>query len=415
MSETSAVLPTQRRATGPRFSSPAGWLWSGILRRLAARIRHGALTLHLPGGGTIPCGDGTGPRVEVTINTPAVARRLLAGGDLGLAEAYADGWWDTPDLTAFLDLCLRNEVSLRGVMAGTAAVAALNRVIHRRRANTRRGSRRNIAAHYDLGNGFYREWLDAGMMYSSALYRHPGQTLEQAQDEKLDRAAALLDLTPGMTVLEIGCGWGGMAERLAARHGANVTGITLSREQRAYAAERLGDRAEIRLQDYRDVTGTFDRIVSLEMIEAVGEEHWPRYFATLRDRLAPGGVVVLQAITIDDARFPGYRRGCDFIQRHIFPGGMLPCPAAMGEQAARAGLIIDHVEMFGASYARTLAEWRHRFDEAWPRIAAQDDGTRFDARFRRLWDYYLSYCEAGFRAGTIDVGFWRLRRSPEEA
>ncbi|CBS90795.1 SAM-dependent methyltransferase [Azospirillum lipoferum] len=387
-------------------------LWTGALLRLAARIRVGELTLRLPDGRTLRFGDGaTGPRADLALLDGSAARRLLLGGGIGMAEAYGDGLWTSGDLPALIELAIRNEAALKGVLKGTLAASAINRLFHRSRANSRRGSRRNIAFHYDLGNDFYRLWLDPGMTYSSALYEDDGQSLEDAQDAKIGRVAELLQLRPGDRVLEIGCGWGGMAEHLAGRCGASVVGLTLSAEQLSFARRRmeeagLAGKVDLRLMDYRDAGGSFDRIVSIEMIEAVGEEHWPRYFASLRDRLVPGGAAVVQAITIDDARFPHYRRKCDFIQRHIFPGGLLPCPSALRAEAERAGLAVEHVETFGASYARTCAEWRRRFHEAAPRVAAMG----FDPRFRRLWDYYLAYCEAGFRAGTIDVGLWRFRR-----
>ncbi|BAI76014.1 cyclopropane-fatty-acyl-phospholipid synthase (plasmid) [Azospirillum sp. B510] len=387
-------------------------LWTGILARMASRVRRGELTLRLPDGRTMCVGDPAGgPRADLTLLDDAAARRLMLGGGIGMAEAYGDGLWRSDDLPALIELAIHNEAELGSGLDGSLLAGLVNRLFHRSRANSRRGSRRNIAFHYDLGNDFYRLWLDPGMTYSSALYEGEDQSLEQAQDAKIARAADLLRLGVGDRVLEIGCGWGGMAEHLAARRGAAVVGLTLSAEQLAFAGTRmeragLADRVDLRLMDYRDVGGSFDRIVSIEMIEAVGEEHWPRYFATLRDRLVPGGAAVIQAITIDDARFPLYRRNCDFIQRHIFPGGLLPCPSALRAEAARAGLVVDHVESFGASYARTCAEWRRRFHAAEAQVAA----LGFDARFRRLWDYYLAYCEAGFRAGTIDVGFWRFRR-----
>jgi len=387
---------------------PGRDVWTDAFLRLASRLRHGSLTVRLPDGRSMLFGTPSqGLSADLFLDDPTAARRLLLGGDIGLAEAYGDGLWRSSDLPTLIELGIRNEAELGRQIVGTAVLGLVNRLVHRTRANTRGGSRRNIAFHYDLGNDFYRLWLDPGMTYSSALYEQEGQSLEDAQDAKIRRVGELLDLTPGQSVLEIGCGWGGMAEHLALGRGAAVTGLTLSAEQLAFAQTRLGDAAEIRLQDYRDAEGSFDRIVSIEMIEAVGEAHWPRYFRTLRDRLKPGGAAVVQAIVIEDARFPGYRRGCDFIQRHIFPGGMLPCPRVMREQAERAGLVIDHVEMFGLSYARTLAEWRRRFLAFWPQAAAQG----FDERFKRLWDYYLSYCEAGFRAGTIDVGLWRFRRA----
>jgi cyclopropane-fatty-acyl-phospholipid synthase len=394
---------TELSATG-RPASPG--LAVAAVRRLAARIAWGNLDLQLPDGQRCRLGrPGTGPHAEVTLHDGAAARRILLGGDVALGETYADGGWRSPDPVAVLELCLRNEAALRPLARGMAPLRLAHRLWHRLHANSRRGSRRNIAFHYDLGNAFYRLWLDAGMTYSSALFEAPEQGLEAAQEAKIARVLDLLELQPGARVLEIGCGWGGLAEAMAGR-GARVVGLTLSAEQLAHAQARLGNRAEVRLQDYRDAVGRFDRVVSIEMIEAVGEAHWPAYFGTLRDRLVPGGSAVLQAITIEDGRFARYRQRCDFIQRHIFPGGMLPCPAAIRRQAAAAGLTVEHVEMFGASYARTLALWRERFHAAWPEIAA----LGFDARFRRLWDYYLAYCEAGFRVGTIDVGLWRLRR-----
>ncbi len=282
----------------------------------------------------------------------------------------------------------------------------LNRMLHRRRANTRDGSRRNIAQHYDLGNAFYALWLDAGMTYSSGLYQTPAMRLEDAQAAKQARVLELLDLAPGRSVLEIGFGWGGLAALIAAE-GCQLTGLTLSPAQHAYAQDRLnaaGLPADLRLQDYRDAAGQFDRIVSIEMLEAVGAEFWPVYFAALRARLAPGGVAVLQTISIADERFEHYRANPDFIQRHIFPGGMLPSADMIRRELARAGLVLRHRENFGLSYACTLRAWHERFDAAWPQIAA----LGFLPRFRRLWKYYLSYCEAGFRAGFIDVGLWQL-------
>ncbi|MGB6536688.1 MAG: cyclopropane-fatty-acyl-phospholipid synthase family protein [Xanthobacteraceae bacterium] len=288
---------------------------------------------------------------------------------------------------------------------------ARNRIMHWLRANTRRGSRRNIAAHYDLGNDFFRAWLDHGMSYSSALYRGT-ESLEQAQEQKLDRIAELLALRGGESVLEIGCGWGALAERLLHQFGATVFAITLSEEQLRYARTRLArdvrqKRANLRLLDYRDVRGRFDRVVSIEMIEAVGERYWPVYFAKLRESLHQGGVAVLQAITIAEQRFAAYRSRPDFIQRRIFPGGMLPTRSIIEQEAARAGLKLVHHESFGDSYAKTLAEWRGRFKRACPYI--QESG--FDDRFRRLWEYYLAYCEVGFRLGTVDVGFFKLAES----
>jgi cyclopropane-fatty-acyl-phospholipid synthase len=279
-----------------------------------------------------------------------------------------------------------------------------NRILHRSRNNTLRGSRRNIAAHYDLGNAFYARWLDAGMNYSSALY-HGDETLESAQLAKLDRAAELLDLSGGERVLEIGCGWGALAARLIDRYQASVKGLTLSVEQLAHCRDRLAGRPfEGQLQDYRYENGRYDRVVSIEMLEAVGERFWPVYFAKLRECLAATGVAVLQVITIREDRYETYRSQPDFIQRYIFPGGMLPTPAIIEREAEQQGFKLVHHESFGQSYARTLAEWRSRFLQAWPAI----EPLGFDARFRRMWEYYLTYCEVGFSQKLIDVGFFKL-------
>jgi len=288
------------------------------------------------------------------------------------------------------------------------------RLFHFAHRNSRRGSRENIAFHYDLGNAFYAQWLDPHLIYSSALHATGGESLEEAQALKLQRIVELLDLKAPMSVLEIGCGWGALALALAGApgsRGTHVTGLTLSAEQLAHAqqrvaGERLEAQIELRLQDYRDVQGRYDRIVSIEMLEAVGERYWPTYFDTLRHRLKPGGLAVVQVITIADAHFEHYRTHTDFIQRFIFPGGMLPSPSAMKTLAERAGLTMETAVTFGESYAITLVEWRRRFLLAWPAIEA----LGFDTAFRRLWEYYLCYCEAGFRAGRVDVGLYTLAR-----
>jgi cyclopropane-fatty-acyl-phospholipid synthase len=333
---------------------------------------------------------------------------VLRDGENGLAEAYVEGLWTSPDFDAFFAFGVANGAEVNERTRGFFLAELVNRVRHWRNANTKAGSRRNIAAHYDLGNDFYAAWLDAGMSYSSALYESGADTLEAAQEAKIRRALDLMRLEGGERVLEIGCGWGAVMQALVERHGATVTGLSLSTEQVAYARQRLGadGRAVPMLQDYRDVEGRFDRIVSIEMLEAVGERYWPLYFSRLRELLAEGGTAVLQVITISEGLFPSYRAKPDFIQRYIFPGGMLPTKTAIAEEARAAGLTLDHQEFFGLSYAETLAAWRRRFLAAWPKIEAMG----FDERFRRLWLYYLAYCEAGFRAGSIDVGFYRLTR-----
>jgi cyclopropane-fatty-acyl-phospholipid synthase len=386
---------------------------AALLRWICTRLACGALTIVTPEGGRISHrAVRAAPEATLLLHRWRTLRRLATGGDVGFAEAYIDGDWSSPDLTALIELSLRNEAAFAGLVDGPLPARLLNRLLHWLRANTRAGSRRNIMQHYDLGNDFYRAWLDPGMSYSAALYRDGEMTLAAAQSAKQDRVLALLEPEPGQSVLEIGCGWGGILARLAER-GCTVTGLTLSPAQRDHAvatlaAAGLADRADIRLQDYRDVEGSYDRIVSIEMLEAVGEAYWPLYFDQLRRRLKSGGTAVLQVITIADDRFESYRRAPDFIQRHVFPGGMLPSPSALRAQIARAGLRLDTVEFFGACYSRTLRDWRERFDAAWPEIAAMG----FPPRFRRLWDYYLCYCQAGFRAGAVDVGLWRLGRVP---
>jgi cyclopropane-fatty-acyl-phospholipid synthase len=337
---------------------------------------------------------------------------MLVAGDIGLAESYRDGDWSTPDLTALMAFGIANETGWDHALDASGPARWLHRLLHLARDNTRRNSRQNISFHYDLGNAFYAQWLDPELIYSSALYRDSGSTLEAAQAVKIDRIVELLGVKHGAPVLEIGCGWGALALALARRKGVQLTGLTLSTEQLAHAQQRVaeegrGGQVELRLQDYRDVRGRYDGIVSIEMLEAVGERHWPTYFDTLRERLAPGGTAVVQVITIADEYFDHYRKNADFIQRFIFPGGMLPSPGVMRQHAERAGLALELAESFGESYALTLAEWRSRFMAAWPRIAP----LGFDDSFRRLWEYYLCYCEAGFRSGRVDVKLYRLKHA----
>jgi cyclopropane-fatty-acyl-phospholipid synthase len=372
------------------------------LLELGPRLQAGSLTLILPDGEQVVfrgCEPGADAVFEV--RRTRVMRRFLLGGHLAFGEAYLDGDWDSPDVAALLLYFLQNERFFH--LEGSWWLRLAQRALHRLRDNSRRRARDNVAAHYDLGNDFYTRWLDPGMTYSAALFESAACDLETAQRHKYRRIAELVDLRPGQRVLELGCGWGGFAQ-YAAELGAAVVGVTLSRAQLDYARRRiaragLADRVELRLQDYRDVEGCFDRVVSIEMIEAVGEAYWPAYFDTVRARLAPGGRAALQAILIDDARWAVYRSSPDFIQRYIFPGGMLPTPTRLRSAIEGAGLIWRDDHGFGADYARTLALWRARFDAAWPEIAT----LGFDARFRRVWHYYLSYCEAGFAFGSIDV------------
>ncbi|VTU18271.1 Cyclopropane-fatty-acyl-phospholipid synthase [Variovorax sp. PBL-H6] len=382
-----------------------------LMTRLLRRLHFGTLSVELPDGERLEGrGAAPGPHASVVLHRWRPLLRLLLQGDIGLARSYRDGDWSSPDLAALLASGLHNESSWAGSLEAALPAHWLHRLHHLARRNTRRGSRENIAFHYDLGNDFYGKWLDQELIYSSALYTRGDEPLEAAQAAKLDRILDLLALEADASVLEIGCGWGALAVAMARRHRARVTGLTLSLEQLTHARRRavdegLATRLDLRLQDYRDVGGQYDRIVSIEMLEAVGESYWPLYFNTLRRRLKPDGVAVLQVITIADAHFDRYREAADFIQRFIFPGGMLPPEAALHAHAQRAGMVLEKALSFGESYAATLVEWRERFLRAWPDI----EKLGFDASFRRLWEYYLCYCEAGFRAGRVDVGLYRLK------
>ncbi len=387
---------------------------SAVLRQIVRphleRIEAGTLTVILPLGIRLHHRAAQpGPDAVLVVRRWRALSRTLLAGDLGLARAYMEDEFRSPDLASLLAFGVLNQSGRSKLPSDVPPAQWLGRIRHARRANTRRGSRRNVAAHYDLGNDFYARWLDRGMNYSSALFTRPDQTLEQAQDAKLDRVIALLDVVPGQRILEIGCGWGPVSERLAAEHDCRVTGITLSAEQLDFARARLArsvssHSCDLRLQDYRDVDGRYDRIVSIEMLEAVGERFWPVYFAKLRQSLTDAGTAVLQVITIAEERFTAYRRRPDFIQRYIFPGGMLPTPSIVRREAERAGLRVVSQEPFGASYARTLNEWRRRFLAAWPQI----ERLGFDGRFKRMWEYYLTYCEIGFQVGAIDVSLIKL-------
>ena len=374
-------------------------------------LEYGKLTVVLPDG-TKACyaASGPGPDATLVLHRWRTVWRTLMRGDMGFAESFIDGDCTSPEIAKVVELFVRNQAMLAR-MSGFKALHVLTKLFHLSRANTKAGSRRNIPAHYDLGNAFFETFLDEGMTYSSALFENDAEALETAQSAKQDRILRKMETAPDASVLEIGCGWGGLAERIL-EAGARVTGLTLSPAQLDYAKSRLAEqveagRADMRLQDYRDVRGTYDRIVSIEMMEAVGLAYWPSYFATIRDRLASDGRAVLQVITLDESRYEGYRTQVDFIQRYIFPGGMLPTPTIMREQIAAAGLKLIDTFTFGDSYARTLAEWSRRFSAALPQVEAMG----FDARFQRLWGYYLAYCEGGFRAGILDVGLYTIEHA----
>ena len=368
------------------------------------QLKGGSAAIALPDGRVLLFGDGAGPQVDFRIRSYRFARRVLKNGDIGFAEGLMAGEWESNDLSALLTLLASNVERFTRLLEGGPLGKAVHWLRHLSNANTKSGSRRNILAHYDLGNAFYSAWLDASMTYSSARFNAQVRDLEAGQRAKYKALAEHLDLKAGEHVLEIGCGWGGFAEFAAREYGARVTGITISDEQLAYARARmekagLTDRVEIRRQDYRDVEGQFDKVASIEMFEAVGEKYWPAYFAKIANVLKPGGRAGLQIITIRDELFDTYRKRADFIQRYVFPGGMLASVERLREETSKVGLVWREVEAFGQSYADTLAEWAKRFKAKWTDIHA----LGFDERFKQLWLFYLSYCEAGFRTGRTDV------------
>jgi cyclopropane-fatty-acyl-phospholipid synthase len=394
-------MSTTMTLTPPRLQSRAAATVGDLLKNL----RGGALEMRWPDGGSTWLGQGA-LKVHMNIRDMAVFDQVLARGDIGLAEAYLDGHWDSPDLTALLKLLADNRETLRRAVYGSWRGLLAARLRHWLNGNSKAGSKRNIMAHYDLGNDFYKLWLDPSMTYSSALYSALDQDLESAQRAKYQRMLDRLQAQPGQRLLEIGCGWGGLAEA-ATRQGLHVTGVTLSPEQLKWAQTRVPS-ADLRLQDYRDLTERYDHVVSIEMFEAVGERWWPTYFKKVADSLKPGGRVLLQTITIRDDLFGAYRKGTDFIQQYVFPGGMLPSSSALHAAAAKQGLVVKDEFAFGEDYARTLAEWREAFERQWPAIAAQG----FDEHFRRLWRFYLAYCEAGFLSGNVNVVQFELTHAP---
>ncbi|MBB4955092.1 cyclopropane-fatty-acyl-phospholipid synthase [Agrobacterium vitis] len=380
-------------------------LWQRMICGWANRMTHGHLTLIFPGGREHRVqGPMSGPSAVLCFNNARPVWRLISAGSLGFSKSYMDGDWDSPDIATFLELVVANEGNWHKLMAPSSLLGRLALLRHRLRRNSKAGSRRNIAFHYDLGNAFYRHWLDDTMTYSSALFEQPHQPLEIAQAAKYERIVRELDLSKDDHVLEIGCGWGGFAEHAIRATGCRVTGLTLSKEQAAFAKARLqnaglADKADIRLEDYRDVQGKFTKIVSIEMFEAVGEENWKTYFDRVRDLLVPKGKAIVQVITIDEDRFDHYKSHADFIQTYIFPGGMLPSIERFGACAKQSGLQVLEAFRFGLDYERTLLSWDKSFTAHWSRIAP----LGFDERFFRMWRYYLHYCAAGFRTKRLDV------------
>jgi cyclopropane-fatty-acyl-phospholipid synthase len=413
----------QVKVTVNRTQEPAGEGMSkmseGILGNMVLAVGRkvfpeqllGSLEVTLPSGKTLTFGrQGSGFDAHLTLRNFNVVWASIRRGQLGFFERYLAGDVESRDPTSLFRFYLQNRKALDTASTGFFFSSFLDKLWHKKRDNSKDGSKDNIAAHYDLGNNFYEAWLDDTMSYSSAVFDGRGNSLEAAQRRKIQKVMEAAEVEAGKSYLEIGCGWGGVAEETA-KAGATLHGITLSREQLEFAKARmqrqnLSDKTELVFEDYRDTKGTFDGIMSVEMIEAVGEAHWPTYFKTLFDRLKPGGCAAIQGITILEENYDAYRNGVDFIQRYVFPGGMLPTKDIMREQTAKAGLIFERMECFGQSYAKTVSIWRDRFEAAWPKIAP----LGFDERFRRMWNLYLSYCEAGFAEGVIDVGIYKLRK-----
>jgi cyclopropane-fatty-acyl-phospholipid synthase len=374
--------------------------------RLLQRLQHGTLHLELPDGSTLEFGQGGQPHASLRLHDWSVFGAVLRSGDIGLAEGYIDQHWSTPHLADLLRLLMANRDALESLVYGAWWGRLAYRLRHLLNRNTRTGSRRNIHAHYDLGNAFYQLWLDPSMTYSSAWFQGDlAGDFTAAQHAKVRRALRSAAVHPGHRVLEIGCGWGALAEMAASEFGAHVTGVTLSTEQLAFGQRRLHDagltdKAELRLQDYRDIQDApFDAICSIEMVEAVGQAYWPSYFGTVARLLKPGGRACVQSIVIDDALFERYVQGTDFIQQYVFPGGCLPSPARFRAVAQQAGLRVVEELAFGADYAETLRRWHRQFTRQRAQVLAQG----FDAKFLRTWEFYLAYCEAAFDSGSIDV------------
>ena len=411
MSRTVSSLTSTSQFQLPTTATTA----ARAMLHLLAGLRHGRLDVQLPDGTQSRFGaaDAAGPHAAIRLSNWKVCAAALKSGDIGFAEGFIAGDWTTPDLPALMKLFVANRDVVERMVYGQWWGRLLYRAKHLLNRNSRRGSRKNVHAHYDLGNPFYRLWLDPTMNYSSAWFEGDAtRSLSDAQHAKVRRALAECHLQPGQRLLEIGCGWGALAEKAAGEFAAEVTGVTLSTEQLAYAQQRVNDaglagRVDLRLQDYRDIDDApFDAIASIEMFEAVGREYWPGFFATLHDKLKPGGRACIQSITIRDDLFERYVAGTDFVQQYIFPGGLLPSPSQFRAQAQAVGLEVVNELAFGADYAETLRRWRERF-------LAEESGVRrigFDTRFMRIWEFYLGYCEAAFDGGNTDVIQFTLRK-----
>lgn len=378
-------------------------------------LQFGELTVTMPDGKTHHfVGKNKGPDADINIHTKKALGQIMSDGKMGFCEAFMQGDASSNDLATLVELAVKQNDYVEEKLKFSTIKTFMRQLSHRLNSNSKTGSRKNISYHYDLGNSFYDKWLDRSMTYSSAYFERDEDDLKTAQEAKYRRLAEMVNIQPGDHVLEIGCGWGGFAEFAALHYDANITAITISQEQFDYATQRmkaagLADKVTIALTDYRDLDQQFDKIVSIEMFEAVGEAYWPTYFETVARCLKHGGKAGLQVITIDDRIFEDYKREPDFIQQYIFPGGMLPSIPQLASPLKTAGLKLTKENGFGLHYARTLQEWRDRFLAAWPEIST----AGFDARFKRMWELYLAYCEGGFRAGSIDVKHMLLEREDD--
>jgi len=393
-----AVLTSTKGQTGlPRY-------FAAVYDR-ARSLERGRLDFRLPDGRLFRIeGRAPGLAGEIAIHNPDVFARLIRDGDLGFCDAYLEGWWSTPDLQGFLDLIQIGNDQVYEAFPGMGLVRAYERFRFWLQSNTKKQARKNISYHYDLGNEFYGLWLDESMTYSSAIFRTGQESLEKAQEQKYASVVDQMGAEAGDHVLEIGCGWGGFAEYAAGKRGLKVTCLTISEQQYNYAVARmaragLSDRVTIKLQDYRDETGVYDGVASIEMFEAVGEKYWPTYFDAVKNRLRPGRNATLQIITVRDRNWDAYRKSVDFIQKYIFPGGMLPAPSVLRREVEKAGLVVQGSIEFGKSYSQTLRRWYDTFNARWDEVQKMG----FDERFKRMWDFYLCSSAGAFEGGSCDV------------
>jgi cyclopropane-fatty-acyl-phospholipid synthase len=406
--------PNSITSTALSFTLPRGTPAAArTVLKLLQHLRHGSLTVQLPDGSMQRFGGEALPHASLQLHNWNVCSAALKSGDIGFAESFIAGDWSTPNLTELLRVLVKNRAEVEGVIYGTWAGRLLYRIKHLLNRNTKANSQKNIHAHYDLGNAFYTLWLDETMNYSSAIFAgNTDQPMAEAQKAKVRRALSMAGVQAGDRVLEIGCGWGALAEMATTEFNAFITGVTLSTEQLAFAHERMQrfgvqSQADLRLQDYRDIADApFDAICSIEMVEAVGREYWPTYFASVAQLLKPGGRACVQSIVIDDALFDRYIGSTDFIQQYIFPGGCLPCPREFRAQARAAGLEVVDEYAFGPDYAETLRRWRDAFLAERDRVMA----AGFDQRFMLIWEFYLAYCEAAFDERNIDVVQYTLQK-----